>query len=315
MSAWRSRWSAASTPPTPNTLACARRCRASLRWSACTAASSSRCGRRRGARAPRVSRRRGTSGARYGLFLTFDAGMQLLTDTLAARLERVDGVTVRLNTRVEAGRAFARFTRMGRRDGRRRTHRRRRRVRRAPGLRGGAPAARRGRRARRGAGSHPLRLDRDGQPRLQARTDSAPARRLRLRRPLRRAPRRARLHLQQREVRGPRARRVRAPARLRRRRLAARDVRPRRSLDGRSRPPRPPRPARRRSAAPLRARREVAALDGAVHHRPPPEGQPHQRTTADRARAPPSPGTPTTARASPTASAAARPPPSFYSAS
>jgi oxygen-dependent protoporphyrinogen oxidase len=41
----------------------------------------------------------GTSGARYSLFLSFDAGMQLLSDTLAARLPA--GV-LRLNTQVEA---------------------------------------------------------------------------------------------------------------------------------------------------------------------------------------------------------------------
>ena len=41
---------------------------------------------------------RGTSGARYSLFLSFDEGMQLLSDTLAARLPA--GV-VRLNTNVE----------------------------------------------------------------------------------------------------------------------------------------------------------------------------------------------------------------------
>ncbi|HZB45121.1 MAG TPA: protoporphyrinogen oxidase [Pyrinomonadaceae bacterium] len=44
----------------------------------------------------------GTSGARYGLFLSFDEGMQVLTDTLAARLEGAGGVAVRLNTRAEA---------------------------------------------------------------------------------------------------------------------------------------------------------------------------------------------------------------------
>ncbi|HEY0378800.1 MAG TPA: protoporphyrinogen oxidase [Pyrinomonadaceae bacterium] len=41
----------------------------------------------------------GTSGARYGLFLSFDEGMRVLSDALAARLA---AVTVRLNTRVEA---------------------------------------------------------------------------------------------------------------------------------------------------------------------------------------------------------------------
>ena len=42
---------------------------------------------------------RSTSGARYSLFLSFDGGMQMLTDRLAAELP--DG-TARLNTRVEA---------------------------------------------------------------------------------------------------------------------------------------------------------------------------------------------------------------------
>jgi oxygen-dependent protoporphyrinogen oxidase len=42
---------------------------------------------------------RGTSGARYSLFLSFDGGMQLLTDRLAAALPHG---TARLNTKVEA---------------------------------------------------------------------------------------------------------------------------------------------------------------------------------------------------------------------
>ncbi|HEX8457826.1 MAG TPA: protoporphyrinogen oxidase [Pyrinomonadaceae bacterium] len=42
---------------------------------------------------------RGTSGARYSLFLSFDAGVQTLTDALAAALP---AETVRLNTTVEA---------------------------------------------------------------------------------------------------------------------------------------------------------------------------------------------------------------------
>ena len=42
---------------------------------------------------------RGTSGARYSLFLSFDGGMQTLTDALAAALPHA---TVRLNTKVEA---------------------------------------------------------------------------------------------------------------------------------------------------------------------------------------------------------------------
>jgi oxygen-dependent protoporphyrinogen oxidase len=42
---------------------------------------------------------RGTSGARYSLFLSFDSGMQTLTDALAAALPPA---TVRLNTKIEA---------------------------------------------------------------------------------------------------------------------------------------------------------------------------------------------------------------------
>jgi oxygen-dependent protoporphyrinogen oxidase len=42
---------------------------------------------------------RGTSGARYGLFLSFDGGMRVLVDQLAARLPQA---CIRLNTRVEA---------------------------------------------------------------------------------------------------------------------------------------------------------------------------------------------------------------------
>jgi protoporphyrinogen/coproporphyrinogen III oxidase len=42
---------------------------------------------------------RGTSGARYSLFLSFDGGMQVLVDQLAARLPQV---CIRLNTKVEA---------------------------------------------------------------------------------------------------------------------------------------------------------------------------------------------------------------------
>lgn len=42
---------------------------------------------------------KGTSGARYSLFLSFDEGMQVLSDALAARL---DAATLRLNTRAEA---------------------------------------------------------------------------------------------------------------------------------------------------------------------------------------------------------------------
>jgi protoporphyrinogen/coproporphyrinogen III oxidase len=43
--------------------------------------------------------RRGTSGARYSLFLSFDGGMQALSDTLAAQLAHT---SLRLNTRVES---------------------------------------------------------------------------------------------------------------------------------------------------------------------------------------------------------------------
>ena len=46
-----------------------------------------------------VNQARGTSGARYSLFLSFDHGMQVLVDHLAARLP---GNTVRLKTKVEA---------------------------------------------------------------------------------------------------------------------------------------------------------------------------------------------------------------------
>ncbi|HYG81382.1 MAG TPA: protoporphyrinogen oxidase, partial [Pyrinomonadaceae bacterium] len=42
---------------------------------------------------------KGTSGARYGLFLSFDEGMRVLSDALAARLP---AATVRLNTKAEA---------------------------------------------------------------------------------------------------------------------------------------------------------------------------------------------------------------------
>jgi oxygen-dependent protoporphyrinogen oxidase len=46
-----------------------------------------------------VDQTRGTSGARYSLFLTFDDGVQLLTDRLASLLPRA---SVRLNTSVES---------------------------------------------------------------------------------------------------------------------------------------------------------------------------------------------------------------------
>jgi oxygen-dependent protoporphyrinogen oxidase len=50
-------------------------------------------------RATSKAQTRGTSGARYSLFLSFDEGTQMLTDQLAALLPRD---AVRLNTRVEA---------------------------------------------------------------------------------------------------------------------------------------------------------------------------------------------------------------------
>jgi oxygen-dependent protoporphyrinogen oxidase len=46
-----------------------------------------------------VERSRGTSGARYSLFLSFDGGMRMLVDRVAARLPQE---SVRLNTKVEA---------------------------------------------------------------------------------------------------------------------------------------------------------------------------------------------------------------------
>ena len=42
---------------------------------------------------------RGTSGARYSLFLSFDEGMQVLSDSLVARLK---DVSIRLNTKAES---------------------------------------------------------------------------------------------------------------------------------------------------------------------------------------------------------------------
>jgi oxygen-dependent protoporphyrinogen oxidase len=47
----------------------------------------------------RASESKGTSGPRYSLFLSFDEGMQVLVDQLAARLS---GVSVRLNANVES---------------------------------------------------------------------------------------------------------------------------------------------------------------------------------------------------------------------
>ncbi|MEK6283176.1 MAG: protoporphyrinogen oxidase [Acidobacteriota bacterium] len=49
----------------------------------------------------------GTSGARYSLFLAFDQGMQLLTDTLAGKISALSNASpgqgpIRLNTRVES---------------------------------------------------------------------------------------------------------------------------------------------------------------------------------------------------------------------
>jgi len=66
---------------------------------------------RRQARAQNGAHTAGASGARYGLFLSFDQGTQVLTDALAARLP---AGSVRLNTRAEsiaprgAGRASGR---------------------------------------------------------------------------------------------------------------------------------------------------------------------------------------------------------------
>ena len=45
----------------------------------------------------RQGRARGTSGARYSLFLSFDRGMQVLVDAL---IDAIDGVNIRLNSRV-----------------------------------------------------------------------------------------------------------------------------------------------------------------------------------------------------------------------
>lgn len=49
-------------------------------------------------RSPAVKDGSGTSGARYSLFLSFDRGMQLLTDTLAGKI----AASIRLNTAVES---------------------------------------------------------------------------------------------------------------------------------------------------------------------------------------------------------------------
>ena len=54
---------------------------------------------RRAGRAQQENETRGTSGARYSLFLSFQRGMQTLTDALAARLP---SACARLNTRVSA---------------------------------------------------------------------------------------------------------------------------------------------------------------------------------------------------------------------
>ncbi|HEV2912410.1 MAG TPA: protoporphyrinogen oxidase [Pyrinomonadaceae bacterium] len=55
-------------------------------------------GMRRARRSQSASQGRGTSGARYGLFLSFDEGMQTLTDRLSARLPPR---SIRLNSHVE----------------------------------------------------------------------------------------------------------------------------------------------------------------------------------------------------------------------
>lgn len=54
---------------------------------------------RRRQREESVEASRGTSGARYGLFLSFDGGMQMLPDAIT---ERMPERSVRLNTKVEA---------------------------------------------------------------------------------------------------------------------------------------------------------------------------------------------------------------------
>ena len=53
-------------------------------------------------RSPTVKEDAGTSGARYSLFLSFDRGMQLLTDKLADAIANSSSGSIRLNTRVES---------------------------------------------------------------------------------------------------------------------------------------------------------------------------------------------------------------------
>src|SRR5687767_8097102 len=53
----------------------------------------------RKARSQQPAEKSGTSGARYGLFLSFDTGMEVLVQALARAIEKCD---VRLNTRVTA---------------------------------------------------------------------------------------------------------------------------------------------------------------------------------------------------------------------
>lgn len=70
------------------------------------------CALRRGGSSPTVSEGSGTSGARYSLFLSFDRGMQVLTDKLEERISNfksqmlagggLDQTSIRLNTTVES---------------------------------------------------------------------------------------------------------------------------------------------------------------------------------------------------------------------
>jgi oxygen-dependent protoporphyrinogen oxidase len=53
-------------------------------------------------RSPTVKEDAATSGARYSLFLSFDRGMQLLTDKLADAIANSSSGSIRLNTRVES---------------------------------------------------------------------------------------------------------------------------------------------------------------------------------------------------------------------
>ncbi len=79
-SASPSRWSVASTRPTPSTSAWPRPCRAFWRWSAPTRSVILAMWRQQRA----AARRSSDSGARWSLFLSFDRGMQCLVDELTA---------------------------------------------------------------------------------------------------------------------------------------------------------------------------------------------------------------------------------------